>query len=57
MNLDEVPKIVNFERKNLSSVLNILTLILQNYVYEIIPHETTTIQKSSFNSHVYWDTL
>ena len=39
------------------SVFNVLTEILQNFINEIIPLGTMTIKKSSFNSHVFWDTL
>ena len=39
------------------SVLNVLTVILQNNIYEIIQLGIKMTQKSSFNSYVYWDTL
>ena len=43
-----VDHILEFPRQVVSDV---------NCFRVIIPHETTTILKSSLNSHVYWDTL
>ena len=39
------------EKKIMDHILEIP--ILKNYIFEIIPLETKTIKKSSFNSHVY----
>jgi len=59
---EQFPNIpVNFEVNNGSShfgnpeisVVNVLTVVLQNNVYKIITLETKTTKKSSFNSHVY----
>ena len=63
---EKVPdSLVNFEGKHMvDHILKIpsllvfgvkcLIVMLQNYVYEIIPRGTKTIKKSSFNFHVYW---